>query len=245
MFQSKEMKLTIEKSLKGKLSKFSIDSVDGIYLTHLPGNSLESVANAADQMNQRIGKPLAVPHCAARNIQSPDELQRFVEMCLQYKLHKILLIGGSVPSGPVFDSVDDILALNFIPPEIKHEVGVYPQSKHENFSTVANKLSHPTCRGGITQLCMDTSMLSMLAVTYREEIRVGIPSMCSTKGLWRYMKICGNRSVRYMLDNWRGVFYLKSGGFDVKKFTKQTGHDSFHVYDFGRMEKTIETLMSV
>ena len=243
------MKLTIEKTLKGRLSQFIVDNVDGVYVTHLPGTSLETVAEEADRINQQAGKNLAVPHCAVRNIKSLSEFSNFIIKCREANLNKILVIGGSEQIGKVFQNDEQLLFYKNLYkmykalPNLEFECGLYPQTQTLQF--MKNKVHDESrFRGGITQLCMNVNLLKSIGEYVGDPVKIGIPSMCSANGLLRYMKICGNKSFKYILNNWKGIFYLKEGKFDVKRFTSLIQHDRYHVYNFGKLEKTVETLLS-
>ena len=243
------MKITIEKTLNGKLSQFIVDSVDGVYVTHLPGTSLETVAEEADRINQQAGKNLAVPHCAVRNIETRREFTDFISKCRKANLHKILVIGGSEQAGKVFQNDEQLLFYKDLYtmyktfPNLEFECGLYPQTQTLQF--MKNKVySESRFCGGITQLCMDVRLLKSVGEYIGDSVKIGIPSICSASGLFRYLKLCGNKSFKYILTNWRGIFYLKNGKFDVKRFTSLIQHDRYHVYNFGKLEKTIETLLS-
>lgn len=243
------MKLTIEKTLKGRLSQFIVDNVDGVYVTHLPGTSLVAVAEEANRINQQAGKNIAVPHCAARNIESFSEFASFISKCREYNLDKILVIGGACKKGKVFEKDVHLLFYKKLYntykalPNLDFECALYPQT--QSLQAMKDKLHDESvfC-GGITQLCMNTQQLKTIGDCLGDSVRIGIPSMCSSSGLWRYMKLCGNKSFKYMLNNWRGVYFVSSNGFDVKRFTSLIQHDRYHIYNFGKLETTIETLLS-
>lgn len=243
------MKITIEKTLKGRLSQFIIDNVDGVYVTHLPDTSLVNVAEEADRINQQAGKNIAIPHCAVRNIETLSEFSNFIIKCRESNLNRILVIGGSKKTGKVFQNDEQLLFYKNLYkmykalPNLEFECGLYPQTQTLQF--MKNKL-HDESRfcTGITQLCMNTRLLQSIGDCLGDSVKIGIPSMCSPSGLWRYLRLCGNQSFKYMLDNWKGVFYVKRSGFDVKRFVSEIQHNRYHIYNFGRMEKTIETLLS-
>lgn len=235
------MKITIEKTFTGKVSRNVVNNVDGVYITHLPNtHSLNKVVEEADDINQYAGKNIAVPHCAARNIHTASEFINFIAKCQEKNISKILVVGGSIQKGNVFQSVDDLLLYNNTFSGFELECGVYPQK--ESFTQMHEKLKSTKFVGGITQLCMDTRLLNKIGIKFNENVKIGIPSMCSIKGLWHYLKLCGNKSPKYMLENWKGCFYLKADGFDVKKFVSKVNHTHFHIYNFGKLEKTVETL---
>jgi hypothetical protein len=240
------MIITIEKTFTGKLSRSLINNIAEVYITHLPNTSLERVAEEADNINQYAGKNIAVPHCAVRNIGTTAELTNFITQCQKKHLNKILIIGGANQNGKAFQSVDELLiyknnVYNSLP-NFKFECGIYPQK--ESFIQIHEKLHSTKFVGGITQLCMDTNLLHRVGNKFGKSVKIGIPSMCSMSGLWRYLKLCGNKSPQYMLDNWKGLFYLKDGEFNVTKFISQVNHSHYHIYNFGKLEKTVDTLMA-
>ena len=232
------MNLSTEKTPQQKLSKFSVDNVSAINITHLLVNDLKEVAQASDQLNQQAGCNKAIPHVAARNIRNEYELEDFVKFCISKKINKALVIGGSVPrnTANVFQNVDDVAAI-LKSANIKVDCGIYPQNETE----LQIKAKLKKFDNAISQLCMDPDAINNLPSI--DTIRIGVPSMRSVNGIYKYLKLCGNESYKYIFKNWKAIYYLSNDGIMVDKFIKKLKFTNFHIYNFGKLEKTICKLL--
>ncbi|MDC0093914.1 hypothetical protein OAI86_06275 [Alphaproteobacteria bacterium] len=232
------MNLSTEKTPKQKLSKFSVDNVTAVNITHLLINNLKEVVEASDELNQQAGCNKAIPHVAARNIKNESELDNFINFCVSKKIDKVLVIGGSVPRNPnnTFQNVDDVATI-LKSANIKVDCGIYPQNETE----LEIKAKINNFNNAITQLCMDPNVLNNLP--FLDTIRIGVPSMCSVNGIYKYLKLCGNESYKYIFKNWKAINYLGSDGIMVDRFIKKLKFTNFHIYNFGKLEKTIHKLL--
>ena len=123
------MKLSTEKTPKQKLSKFSVDNVSAVNITHLSINDLREVAQACDELNQQAGCNKAIPHVAARNIQSENELDNFVKFCEAKGINKALVLGGSIPRNKTHIFQNDVAVATILKSaNIKVDCGIYPQN---------------------------------------------------------------------------------------------------------------------
>lgn len=233
------MQISIEKTPGQKLDQFVVDTASAISIVHLPHQSLSYVLNASVDINQQAGENKSIPHIAARNVKSTDELDNFIAHCLIEKIDRVLLIGGSKPlgTGHVFQTANELVPI-FTAAGVKVYCGIYPLTDDE--TALSYKFNR--YNGGITQLCLNPFLLQR----YTNWATIGVPSMCSTSGLWRYMKMCGLRdSIKYIFQNINGIFYLSADGFNTSKFINHVGYDKkFHIYNFGNLTKTIDILFS-
>ena len=81
------MNLSTENTPQQKLSKFSVDNVSAINITHLLVNDLKEVAKASDQLNQQAGWNKAIHLVVARNISNEYEIEDFVKFCITKKIN--------------------------------------------------------------------------------------------------------------------------------------------------------------
>ena len=238
MHRIKKMNLSTEKTPQQKLSNFSIENVSAVNITHLLINNLKEVAQASDELNQQAGCNKAIPHVAARNIRNEYELENFVKFCISKKIDKALVIGGSIPRNGTNIFQNDIdVATILKSANISVDCGIYPQNETE--LEIKTKLE--TFNNAITQLCMDRNTINNLP--FLDTIRIGIPSMCSVQGIYKYLKLCGNESYKYIFKNWKALNYLSSDGFMVEEFIKKLKFTNYHIYNFGKLEKTIRKLL--
>ena len=235
--KKKLMKLSTEKTPKQKISKFSLDNVYEVKVVHLPIHDLMIVAHACDELNQQAGSNKAVPHVAARNIKSKKELENFIKFCKLKNIEKSLVIGGSIPRKETNVFQNDIDIAKILKNEnITVDCGIYPQSETE--IEIKTKLN--VFNNAITQMCMDPKSINNLPLL--ESIHIGVPSMCSVNGIYKYLKLCGNNSYKYIFKNWKALNYLSIHGLRVDKFVKSIKFNKYHIYNFGKLEKTINIL---
>tara|TARA_B100000768_G_scaffold98155_1_gene91529 strand:- start:200 stop:901 length:702 start_codon:yes stop_codon:yes gene_type:complete len=232
------MKLSTEKTPKQKLSKFSVDNVSAVNITHLSINDLKEVAQASDELNQQAGCNKAVPHVAARNIQSEQELDNFIKFCEAKGINKALVIGGSIPRNKTNVFQNDVAVATILKSaNITVDCGIYPQNETE--LEIKTKLS--IFNNAITQLCMDANAINSLPLL--DTICIGVPSMCSVKGIYKYLKLCGNDSYKYIFKNYKALNYLGNNGIRVDKFIQKLKFSNYHIYNFGKLDKTIYKLL--
>lgn len=231
-----KMKISVEKTVKQKLSKTVVDNASKVSVVHLPHNTLQDVLNSAIDINQQAGANKAIPHVAARSISSNTELDTFISTAQQNDIDTVLIIGGNPPVGPVFQNAIQVNNL-FENTGIKTLCGVYP----ERDTTSIHAFKKTLFDGGITQLCLNPYKLKQ----YDTWTTPAIPTQCDAKGLWKYMKLCGLRdSFGYMLQNWRGAFYLTQTGFDTVKFIRDVGIRDYHLFNFGKLEQTLDSILT-
>jgi len=156
---------------------------------------------------------------------------------------RLLIVGGnpSEPQGPYRDAESVRRHIADIHKEFKLYCGVYPDTETAS-GVYLYKYEH--FDGGFTQLSLSPRKLE----SFKINTRIGIPSQADIGGLYRYMKICGvGPSLRYPMRNIVGFArYMTPNGFNTTKLVKAIQpHHSFHVYDFGRIEKTVEDLLSL
>ena len=229
------MDISVEKTPKQKLTQYVVDTASAVSITHLPGTDLSKVKDACIALNEQAGSAKAVAHIAARNLLSENELH---ENCIAMKkagVDKVLIIGGSAYEGRVYQTFYDV----------KHQIndygftmycGVFPQSENLN-NVEASKYEH--FAGGITQLCLNPKLLN----SWIKKTRIGVPSNCTLKGLYKYMRICGlTDSLGYVLGNLNGIKYVSTDGFNTKKFVKDLNNQPIHVYNFGKLDQTLMQL---
>mgnify|MGYP005710865023 FL=1 len=232
------MKLSTEKTPKQKLSKFSVDNVSAVNITHLSINDLKEVAQASDELNQQAGCNKAVPHVAARNIQSEQELDNFIKFCEAKEINKALVIGGSIPRNKTNVFQNDVAVATILKSaNMTVDCGIYPQNETE--LEIKTKLS--IFNNAITQLCMDANAINNLPLL--DTICIGVPSMCSVKGIYKYLKLCGNDSYKYIFKNYKALNYLGNNGIRVDKFIQKLKFSNYHIYNFGKLDKTIYKLL--
>ena len=235
---------TPSKIEKRKVSESVVNTVDYITIPHLSDNSLKVTYKAVVKLSDVYGvdPSLVIPHIAARSVMSKAELTRQLNNFVDMGVRELLVVGGnpSRPKGP-YSCDDDVRerAREF-GNKFRIYCGVYPDS-----DSVVNVLMNKYSRfdGGISQLCLSPKKLKQ----FRPFTRYGIPSKADWDGLYRYMKLCGVApSIRYPVRNIFGVLqFMTMNGFDTTRLVGNLRpHSNFHIYDFGRIEETVEELVS-
>ena len=233
-----KMNLSTEKTPQQKLSKFCLENVSAVNVTHLPIHNLKVVARACDELNQQAGHNKAIPHVAARNIKNEQELEDFIKFCISKGINKALVIGGSTARKETNVFNNDVAVANILKDaNITVDCGIYPQ----NETAVEIKTKLDFFENAITQLCMNPDAINNLPLL--DSIRIGVPSMCSVKGIYKYLKLCGNDSYKYIFKNWMALNYLGSDGIRVDKFIQKLKFSNYHIYNFGKLDKTISKLL--
>ena len=230
------MKISIEKTPNQKMSQYAIDIATTVSITHLPKAYFSQVINAAIDINEIAGKAKAMPHIAARNLGSEAGLHIALDRAKEAGIDKVLVIGGSERKGRAFQGVDEVYrAISRYGFEMY--CGVYPQKEAFNqvlFSTKYNKFSK-----GITQLCLNSKVLN----TWQDRTIIGVPTNCSIEGLLKYMRICGlTESFKHIVGNLVGIRYINKNGFNTSKFVSHLNHEQIHLYNFGKLDETLQSL---
>lgn len=223
------------------LSDIVLTHSDQITIPHLPGSQLSVSRKAVDTLVERDGvnPSTIVPHVAARNINSKTELTKFLNGVYDIGVRNLIVIGGSdrVTSKSVYHSAFDMInAAEKRMNRFTIALGYDPLYHSPGF------LNHE----GITQLNLSVSILAQQELF----VRIGVPSMASASGLWRYIKMCGvGPSIRYPLRNIWGLlrYTHPTKGFKTLQFmedvtaarSKQGKPTNFHIYDFGRIDQTL------
>ena len=88
---------------------------------------------------------------------------------------------------------------------------------------------------------MDENAINRLPLL--DTISIGVPSMCSVKGIYKYLKLCGNDSYKYIFKNYKVLNYLDHNGIRVDKFIQKLKFSNYHIYNFGKLDKTINKLL--
>ena len=232
--------------------KISIDNIsdvvlthaDYITITHLPSNPLKlSYKSASRLVDKRSVDPSRiVPHIAARSITSKVELTRQLKNFEAVGIRNLIIVGGNPtnPRGP-YPTDDSVRARARDFTFRNLYCGVYPDTQSV---TEVQMHKYSQYSGGVSQICLSPSKLE----GFKPSTRIGVPSKATREGLLRYMKICGvGPSLRFPLRNAVGLLrFTNSEGFDTSKFVRSVQpHHEFHVFDFGRIEETVEELVSL
>jgi 5,10-methylenetetrahydrofolate reductase len=230
------MFLSVEQTASQILPQYVVNSCDQITITHLPTQSLIRSIDAVKKINDQAGAPKAVPHIAARNLYSEAELLNSCQAFQEEGVDTILIIGGDQKYGVRYTSSYQICQeiKNF---HFKKLCGVYPQKET---ATEVRKKKYNSFSEGVTQFCLKPKILNY----FQESTRIGVPSNCSIQKLVKFAKICGaNKTIKIFLENLSGVRFVNRKGFDTCAFVNSLTNQRIHIYNFGRIEQTVRSLL--
>ena len=163
-----------------------------------------------------------------------------MEFCKSKGIDKALVIGGSIPRSKTNAFQNDIEVATILKSaNITTDCGIYPQNETE----LEIKIKLDIFNNAITQLCMNPDTINNLPLL--DTIRIGVPSMCSVQGIYKYLRLCGNQSYKYIFKNWMALNYLGSDGIKVDKFIAKLKFSNYHIYNFGKLDETINKLLLI
>lgn len=233
---------------KGDVSEYVLNNADYITIPHLPNNSLKITTKTVIKMSDTHGvdPSRVIPHIAARSVPSKAELTRQLKNLNDLGVRNLIVVGGN-PKNPVgpYTKDHEVLerARKIFDPRTKIYCGVYPQDESPS-GVYLTKFGRFGFDGGVSQVCLSQSKIELIKLN----TRIGVPSKADWNGLWRYMKLCGvGPSIRHPLRNVGGILhYMTMDGFDTTRFVEDLQpHRDFHIYDFGRLEETVEELIAL
>lgn len=230
------MFLSVEQTASQTLPAYVVKSCDQITVTHLPTQPLTRTVDTVKRINDQAGVGKAVPHIAARNLNSEAELFNSCQSFEKEGVDTVLIIGGDKSYGVRYTSVYQICQeIKTFP--FRKLCGVYPQK--ESIAHVKKK-KYTSFSEGITQFCLKPDILNQ----FQEATRIGVPSNCSIQKLVKFAKICGaNKTVKILLENLSGVKFINQKGFNTLAFVNSLTNQRIHVYNFGRIEQTVRSLL--
>lgn len=241
-----------------------------VYVTFLPGTSVEETINTAAILKQQGMRP--VPHLALRSIESEAQLRKVLGRLNDLAIKDLLLIAGAVshPKGPYY-SVQKLLqdglleAYDFTgiafaghpegSPDIAPDDLRYAESFKQRYA-----LSHPRKYWFVTQFCFAVEPI----VAWQQQLfernmmlplRVGVAGLATVATLVKHAKACGiGPSMSYLLKNSRGIRHLMSTSAPDELITQLASYaaaqpdsriDGLHFYPLGGFARTMEWIHAV
>lgn len=227
-----------------------------IFVSAPPGYSSERLSAAAIAVRSAGFEP--IPHIAARNYQSAEELERFVHaICGNAGAQEVLVLGGDIDCarGP-YNDANSIIATGFLEKHgltTVHIAGYpegHPKIAHDVLSrSIDAKLRNIECRGLqaaiVSQFCFEADrILTWLRQTRGESrgvpIRIGVPGPSTINGLARFAFKCGVKASVRSLASGRATRLLSQFSPDelisgIASASNQSELElaTVHVYSFG------------
>lgn len=249
-----------------KVESFADCLVEGtsVNVTFLPGSDPNDTIAVAKRLKDEGMN--AIPHVAARSIQSAEQLETLVSsMVSQAGVEEVLVIGGGVdnPVGDFSDSMQ-ILGTGILQKNGITKIGVsgHPEGSPDiSDAQIADALAWKNefaSKEGLslyieTQFCFEADMVldwerKIRADGNKLPIRVGIPGPATIKTLFRFAQISGiGPSMRFIAKQARNVaklmtvqspHLLLSGLAEGMATDEDCLIQHFHYYPFGGFAKT-------
>ena len=235
-----------------------------VNVTFLPGSDPNDTIAVAKRLKDEGMN--AIPHIAARSIQSAEQLETLVSsMVSQAGVEEVLVIGGGVdnPVGDFSDSMQ-ILGTGILQKNGITKIGVsgHPEGSPDiSDAQIADALAWKNefaSKEGLslyieTQFCFEADMVldwerKIRADGNKLPIRVGIPGPATIKTLFRFAQISGiGPSMRFIAKQARNVaklmtvqspHLLLSGLAEGMATDEDCLIQHFHYYPFGGFAKT-------
>ena len=240
-----------------KVNELSRNYFDDIYITHIPGSSINELIQTSELILEKGFNP--VPHIPARSFASLEDAFNLLSSLKKIGVNTLLTIAGSTKevAGP-FESTIDMYqsgvfnTLNFNEIRIAGHPEGNPDDANSTNSLV-NKLKWLEMLrvkiSIVTQFCLsyqitnqwieDTNKL-ISNNKYNAELCIGIAGPAKITTLIKYAKVCGVSASKN---------FLISQGLDIAKIfkldpnliiNKLKGHDKLHFFPFGGINELSE-----
>ena len=243
----KKFSIEILPKQKSKISELNSDFFEDVYITHIPGSSLNDLIDTAKEVSVYGLNP--VPHIPARSITDENLLNETLESLKEVGVKDILAIGGSVKDKiGKFDSTLDMFStgvLNNIGFKSVRIAG-HPEGNpddNNSIQSLKNKLiwlkkNKFSVSAEITNnWIIETKKLINDFGEDGTKIIIGVAGPSKITTLIKYAKVCGVSS---------SANFLMKQGLDVTKLInhspadlieKLNGFDSLHFFPFGGIKE--------
>lgn len=251
----KKFSIEILPKQKSKISELNSDFFEDVYITHIPGSSLNDLIDTAKEVSVYGLNP--VPHIPARSITDENLLNETLESLKEVGVKDILAIGGSVKDKVgKFDSTLDMFstgALNNIGFKSVRIAG-HPEGNPDDKNSIQslkNKLiwlkKNKFSVSIVTQFCLSPEITNNWIIETKKLIKdfgedgtkiiIGVAGPSKITTLIKYAKVCGVSS---------SANFLMKQGLDVTKLInhsptdlieKLNGFDSLHFFPFGGIKE--------
>ena len=232
------MNFSLEIGLKTDLG--TLPSINDIYITLLQGDQYRDVANKAKELI-KLGKN-PVPHFPARSIKNKNDLTDYVNMCKDFGVKQVLVIGGGAqPIGDFHSSIQ--LFETGLFEDFKIGIAGHPDGSPDISDSDLEKAmidKKPYADYKVTQWLMETSPIIDFVSKQTLPVHVGIAGPAKITSLLKFASIVGAKN---------SLTFLKSNaGKAVDLFKPRKPDDliekikdvspNFHIYTFGGLNET-------
>ena len=270
MMEGRDRRLALIASLKYEV--VPLKSVDDAIAALPPGSTVSVTCSPVkgfdatmvltDQI-RALGHT-AVPHLAARMIESPDHLRRVADWLRREEVRHLFLIGGDAdqPLGPYHDASHALHDLLSAQPEL-HSIGVtgypdgHPAIDPGALRTALHHKQQLLADGGVagyvsTQMCFDPGRIQQWLVTERQDgltmpVHLGIAGVVDrAKLMTTGVRLGVGASLRYLRKNRNAIGrLLTSSNFDPNTILEplepslvSLGVEGLHCFTFNQVAPT-------
>ena len=232
------MNFSLEIGLKTDLG--TLPSINDIYITLLQGDQYRDVANKAKELI-KLGKN-PVPHFPARSIKNKNELTDYVNMCKDFGVKQVLVIGGGAqPIGDFHSSIQ--LFETGLFEDFKIGIAGHPDGSPDISDSDLEKAmidKKPYADYIVTQWLMETSPIIDFVSKQTLPVHVGIAGPAKITSLLKFASIVGAKNSLTFLKSNAGkavdLFKPRKPDDMIEKIKSVSKH--FHIYTFGGLNET-------
>jgi methylenetetrahydrofolate reductase (NADPH) len=232
------MNFSLEIGLKTDLN--TLPKIKDIYITLLQGDLYKDVANKAKELIALGKNP--VPHFPARSIKDKRELKDYVNMCKDFGVKQVLVIGGGTqPIGDFHSSLQ--LFETGLFEGFKIGIAGHPEGSPDISDSDLEKAMRdkkPYADYIVTQWLMETTPIIDFISKQTLPVHVGIAGPAKITSLLKFASIVGAKnSLNFLKSNAsKAVDLFKPRKPDDMIEQIKSTSQNFHIYTFGGLNET-------
>ena len=232
------MNFSLEIGLKTDLS--TLPKIEDVYITLLRGDQYKDVANKAKEL-VALGKN-PVPHFPARSIKNKNDLKEYVDMCKDFGVKQVLVIGGGAQPIGDFHCSLQLFETGFFE-DFKIGIAGHPEGSPDISDSDLEKAmtdKKPYADYIVTQWLMETSPIVDFISKQTLPVHVGIAGPAKISSLLKFASIVGAKnSLSFLKSNAsKAVDLFKPRKPDDMIEKIKSASQNFHIYTFGGLNET-------
>ena len=232
------MNFSLEITMKTNLS--ALPKVKDVYITMLPGDDFNDVANKAIELVNFGFNP--VPHFPARSIKNQSNLKDYVKKCKDGGVKQALIIGGGAQPAGDFHCSLQLLETGLFE-DFKVGIAGHPDGSPD-ISEIdlekAMKNKKPYADYIVTQWLLDVKKITNFISKQTLPVHVGITGPLKIGNLIKFASIVGAKnSLNFLKSNAnQAVDLLKPRDPNILINSLKDATNNFHIYTFGGLKET-------
>lgn len=237
------MNFSLEIGLKTNLN--NLPKIKDVYITLLPGEDFRQVAEKAKELVNLSFNP--VPHFPARSIKNLNVLKDYVNICKDYGVKQVLVIGGSVQPVGDFHCSLQLLETGLFD-GFRIGIAGHPDGSPDISDSDLEKAMRdkkPYADYIVTQWLVESDLIIKFVSKQKIPVHVGITGPMKISSLLKFANTVGAKnSINFIKSNLGKTFDLlrpKDPNDLIDKVKNVTSN--FHIYTFGGLKETNTWLM--